>query len=74
MLTDPLGAAGEMADRLFGVDTQVSLTPFRGPSAWRSNLRPRSGVLQPGALPGGPWFDPPRPKSPVWGLQLDIRW
>jgi hypothetical protein len=74
LLTDPLGVVGEMTDRLFGVDTQVSLTPFRGPSAWRSNLRPRSGVLQPAALPGGPWFDPPRPKSPVWGLQLDVRW
>lgn len=74
VLTDPLGAVGEWTDRLFGVDTEVSLTPFRGPSAWRSNLRPRAGVLQPAALHGGPWFDPPRPKSPVWGLQLDVRW
>jgi hypothetical protein len=74
VLTDPLGVVGEMINRLFGVQTQVSLTPFRAPSAWRSNLRPRSGVLEPAVLPGGPRFDPPRPRNPVWGLQLEVRW
>jgi hypothetical protein len=74
VMTDPLGVVGEWTDRLFGVDTQVSLTPFRGPSAWRSSLRPHGGMLQPAALHGGAWFDPPRPKNPVWGLQLDVRW
>ena len=73
-LTDPLGTVNDWTDRLFGVDTQVALTPFRGPSAYRSNLRPRSGILQAQPMPGGPWFDPPRPKSPVWGVQLDVRW
>ena len=74
VLTDPLGVVGEWTDRLIGVDTQVSLTPFRGPSAWRSNLRPRTGAPEPGAMHGGPWFDPQRPRHPVWGLQLDVRW
>ena len=74
VLTDPLGVVGEYTDRLFGVDTQVSLTPFRGPSTYRSSLRPRPGALHAGGMPVGPWFDPPRPRGTTWGLQLDVRW
>jgi hypothetical protein len=68
VLTDPLGALNGLTDRIFGVETQVSLAPMRkiGPSVPLVT----AGL---GDSPGGG----PRPRraTPVsWGLQLHVRW
>jgi hypothetical protein len=72
VLTDPLGAANDLTNRLFGVETQVALTPFRGMS------RPTTGPLASSLYGAGnaarPGLDPQRPRKPIWGLQLDVRW
>lgn len=74
VLTDPLGAANELIDRLFGVQTQVSFAPMRmarmsGPTgAHRAR-----GTFAAG---GGEWARPDRahPRSVTWGVQLEVRW
>ena len=74
VLTDPLGTANDLTDRLFGVKTQVSLTPFRGMSARRRTSGPLGTALHAGVDAGGPRPDFLRRRSPTWGLQLDVRW
>ncbi|MDR6855837.1 DUF3943 domain-containing protein [Variovorax guangxiensis] len=70
VLTDPLGALNGLTNRIFGVETQVSLAPIRpiGPS----------GPAAVAALAGGRgrWPGPPgtSPRGLSWGLQLQVRW
>ena len=73
VLTDPLGAANDLTNRLFGVQTQVALTPFRG----LNGSRPSSGALASALYSGGSdgaRLDRLRPRNPTWGVQLDVRW
>lgn len=70
ILTDPLGALNGLTDRVFGVETEVSLAPIRpiapsGPAAAAAFAEARGG-----------WPGPHRPSSNVasWGLQLQVRW
>jgi hypothetical protein len=73
ILTDPLGAANDLTNRLFGVETEVALTPFRGTNALRSTSGAHASTLYAGGAAGAR-PDTLRPKSPTWGLQLDVRW
>jgi hypothetical protein len=70
VLTDPLGALNGLTDRIFGVETQVSLAPIRpiGPSGPAA-----VAVLDDGR---GRWSGPHRtsPRALSWGLQLQVRW
>ncbi|MGK6308601.1 DUF3943 domain-containing protein [Variovorax sp. DT-64] len=70
VLTDPLGALNGLTDRIFGVETQVSLAPIRPISP--------SGPAAVAALGegGGRWPGPHRtsPRTVSWGLQLQVRW
>ena len=72
VMTDPLGAANDLTNRIFGVETQVALTPFRG----LNGSRPASGALASALYAGGGAAGARsiRPRNPVWGLQLDVRW
>ena len=74
VLTDPLGAANDLTNRLFGVETQVALTPFRGMNASRPTCGPLATALYAGGRVPGARPDRLRPRSPIWGLQLDVRW
>ena len=74
VLTDPLGAANDLTNRLFGVETQVALTPFRGAYASRPTSGPLASALYAGDGPAGARSDRLRPRGPTWGLQLDVRW
>ena len=74
ILTDPLGAANDLTNRLFGVETQVALTPFRGMNALRPTSGPLAAALYAGGGAAGARPDRLRPRSPTWGLQLDVRW
>ncbi len=74
VLTDPLGAANDLTNRLFGVETQVALTPFRGVYASRPTSGPLASALYAGDGPAGARSDRLRPRGPTWGLQLDVRW
>ncbi|RZL90904.1 MAG: DUF3943 domain-containing protein [Variovorax sp.] len=69
-LTDPLGALNGLTDRIFGVETKVSMAPIRpvapsGPAAAAAFAEARGG-----------WPGPqrPGPKMATWGLQLQVRW
>jgi hypothetical protein len=70
VLTDPLGALNGLTDRLFGVETQVSLAPIRsiGPSGPAAVAALAEGQ--------GRWPGPHRasPSAVSWGLQLQVRW
>ena len=74
VLTDPLGAANDLTNRLFGVETQVALTPFRGMYSSRPTSGPLATALYGGDGAAGARPDRLRSKSPTWGLQLDVRW
>ena len=74
VLTDPLGAANDLTNRLFGVETQVALTPFRGMNGSRPTSGPLASALYAGGGAAGARADPLRPRNPTWGLQLDVRW
>ena len=74
ILTDPLGAANDLTNRLFGIETQVTLTPFRGMNASRPTPGPLAAALNSGGSAAGPRPDRLRPRSPTWGLQLHVRW
>ena len=74
VLTDPLGAANEVTDRLFGVETQVSLVPM-----WATRLsgpltRPLATTISPGSRVAWPHADSGRLRGVTWGLQLEVRW
>jgi len=70
VLTDPLGALNGLTDRIFGVETQISLAPIRpiGPSGPAAVAALAEG--------GGRWPGPHRtsPRAVSWGLQLQVRW
>ena len=74
VLTDPLGAANDLTNRLFGVETQVALTSFRGTNALRTTSGPLASALYAGGSAAGARPDRLRSRSPTWGLQLDVRW
>ena len=69
VLTDPLGAANDLTNRLFGAETHVSLAPMR-------TMRPRPvfDVRPAGNAVAGPWPEGVRSRAVTWGLQLDVRW
>ncbi|MDM0017329.1 DUF3943 domain-containing protein [Variovorax saccharolyticus] len=67
VLTDPLGALNDLTDRIFGVETQVSLAPIgpSGPGATAA-LADAQGRLPAPHRPG--------PRAVAWGLHLQVRW
>ncbi len=65
VLTDPLGAANELTDRIFGVETQVSLVPMGATRLATTFTGSRVGWSQP---------DSGRLRGVTWGLQLEVRW
>ena len=70
VLTDPLGAANELTDRLFGVETQVSLLPMGA-----TRLTGPLATTFPGSRVGWrPEPDSGRLRGVTWGLQLEVRW
>lgn len=66
ILTDPLGAANELIDGLFGVATQVSFAPI-------ARARLLSPAARPWATSGWGVRDGVRQKG-VWGLRIEVRW
>lgn len=73
ILTDPMGAVNELADRLFGVETQVFLTPIAGSRPFGPRLRHAAAAGR--AAHGGlPLADSMRLRGVSWGLQLEVRW
>lgn len=70
ILTDPLGALNGLTDRIFGVETQLSLAPIRP-------IRPSGPVAAAALAEGrGGWPRPDRssPRGVAWGLHLQVRW
>ena len=74
VLTDPLGAANELTDRIFGVETQVSLVPMGATRLSRSPTRPLATTISPGSRVAWPHPDSGRLRGVTWGLQLQVRW
>ena len=74
ILTDPLGAANELTDRIFGVETQVSLVPMGATRLSRSLTRPLATTISPGSRVVWPHPDSGRLTGVTWGLQLEVRW
>ena len=74
VLTDPLGAANELTDRIFGVETQVSLVPMRATRLSGSLTRPLATTISPGSRVAWPHPDSGRLTGVTWGLQLEVRW
>ena len=70
VLTDPLGALNDLTDRIFGVETQLSLAPIRpiSPSA------PAAAAALADAQGRWPGSHRPGPRAVSWGLQLQVRW
>jgi hypothetical protein len=74
VVTDPLGAANELTDRIFGVETQVSLVPM-GATRLSSSLTGPLATTFPGSRVGWrPHPDSGRLRGVTWGLQLEVRW
>jgi Domain of unknown function (DUF3943) len=74
VLTDPLGAANELTDRIFGVETQVSLVPMGAARLSRSPTEPPATTISPGSRVAWPHPDSGRLTGVTWGLQLEVRW
>jgi hypothetical protein len=74
VLTDPLGAANELTDRIFGVETQVSLVPMGATRLSGSPTRPLATTISPGSRVAWPHPDSGRLRGVTWGLQLEVRW
>jgi hypothetical protein len=74
VLTDPLGAANDLTDRLFGVETQVSLVPMGATRPSGSLTGPLATTASPGSSAGWPQPDSGRLRGVTWGLQLEVRW
>jgi hypothetical protein len=74
VLTDPLGAANEVTDRLFGVETQVSLVPMGATRLSGPLTRPLATTISPGSRVAWPHPDSGRLRGVTWGLQLEVRW
>jgi Domain of unknown function (DUF3943) len=64
-LTDPLGALNEGVNRLFGVQTELTVVPM-APGATRHHLGPHAGLS---AAPVAR-----RPRDAGWGVQLRVQW
>jgi hypothetical protein len=73
ILTDPLGAANEFTDRLFGVETQVS---FVAMGTTRLSVSPTGPLATtfPGSRVASSHPDSGRLRGVTWGLQLEVRW
>ena len=74
IVTDPLGAANQLIDRLFGVQTQVNIAPIAKTRMSGSRAHPwpteafptsRAGSLRPENL---------YIQGVTWGLQVEVRW
>ncbi len=74
VLTDPLGAANELTDRLFGVETHVSFVPMRTTRLSVSPAGPLATSISPGSRVAWPHPDSGRLRGVAWGLQLEVRW
>ena len=74
ILTDPLGAANDLANRLFGVETQLSLAPMRATRLSGPRSRSMAAALPAGSGVGWPGPDRARLRGVTWGLQLEVRW
>ena len=72
VLTDPMGAVNELTDRLFGVETQVLLTPMT--VSRLSSTSRHLPVAIPASHGGRPLPDSARLKGVTWGVQLEVRW
>lgn len=70
ILTDPLGALNGLTDRVFGVETQLSLTPIRPVPPSGAAAAVALAEIR-GAAPGP---HRPRPGAVSWGLHLQVRW
>src|SRR5688500_19262757 len=73
-LTDPLVAANELTDRLFGVETRVSFVPMRATRLPVSPTGPLATNFSSGSLVAWPHPDSGRLRGVTWGLQLEVRW
>ena len=74
VLTDPLGAANELTDRLFGVKTQVSLVPVGATRLSVSPMGPLATSISPESRVSWPHPDNGRLRGVTWGLKLQVRW
>lgn len=74
VLTDPMGAVNELTDRLFGVETQVFLTPMAAARPFVPMSRHLAAVTLGGSRGGWTLADSARLKGVTWGLQLEVRW
>jgi len=74
VLTDPLGSANDLVDRILGIETQLSLGPMRAPIRTDPVSGTRAGSRPGGGGSGARRPDGARPKGPAWGLLLDVRW
>ena len=74
VLTDPLGAANELTDRLFGVETQVSLVPMGATRLSVPPMGPLATSISSGSRVTWPHLDSGRLRGVTWGLKLQIRW
>lgn len=74
ILTDPLGAANGLVDRLFGVESQVSFVPMRMARAAR--LPGVHGASRTFAAGGSEWARPDgaHARDVTWGVQIAMRW
>ena len=74
ILTDPLGAANEVVNRLFGVEAQVSFVPMR--MARASGVAGAHGASRTFAAGGVEWAGPERARSKdvTWAVQIAVRW
>ena len=74
VLTDPLGAANDLINGLFGVEAQLSLAPIQATRLSRPISGPLAATTPAGSRLGGPLLDSPRLRSVTWGLRLEVRW
>ncbi len=74
VLTDPLGAANELTDRLFGVETKVSLVPMGATRLSVSPMGPLATSISSGSRVSWPHPDNGRLRGVTWGLKLQVRW
>jgi hypothetical protein len=74
VLTDPLGAANELTDRLFGVETKVSLVPMGATRLSVSPMAPLATSISSGSRVSWQHPDNGRLRGVTWGLKLQVRW
>ena len=69
-----LWRGNELTDRLFGLETQVSLVPMGATRLSRSPTWPLATTISPGSRVAWPHPDSGRLTGVTWGLQLQVRW